>query len=94
MIRKILTIAIPLLAPTIAYVLYVYFTAKNRESELEGRKLPEWRRWPWIYLVPCGAVLTAISLALLGLPGDADNPGAYIPPHMEDGKIVPGGFQD
>jgi len=94
MIRQILTIAIPLLAPTIAYMAYLYFTAKNREAELEGRRLPEWRRWPWIILIPCGALLAALSIALLGLPGDADDPSTYVPPHMEDGKIVPGGFKD
>ncbi|WP_425406727.1 DUF6111 family protein [Hwanghaeella sp.] len=94
MIRKILTIAIPLLAPTIAYMMYLYFTAKNREDELQGRRLPEWRRWPWVTLVSTGAALTALTIALLGLPGDEKNPGAYIPPHMEDGKIVPGGFKD
>lgn len=94
MIRTILTIVVPLLAPTVAYLLYIYFTEKNREAEQEGRKLPEWRRWPWLVLVPCGAVLTAITLALLGLPGEEHNPGAYVPPRMEDGKIVPGGFED
>ena len=94
MIRKILTIVIPLLAPTIVYVTYLYFTAKNREAELEGRRLPEWRRWPWHILIPCGAALTALTVALLGLPGDEVVPGAYVPPHMEDGKIVPGGFTD
>jgi len=94
MIRKILTIAIPLLAPTLVYVMYLYFTAKNREAELEGRKIPEWRRWPWLILVTSGAILTAISITVLGLPGEEHNPGAYVPPHMEDGKIVPGGFAD
>lgn len=94
MIRKILTIVVPLLAPTIVYVMYLYFIAKNRAAEQEGRRLPEWRRWPWQILIPCGAVLTAISVALLGLPGDAVVPGTYVPPHMENGKIVPGGFAD
>lgn len=94
MIRQILTVVVPLLAPTIAYILYLYFTAKNREAEEQGKRLPEWRRWPWLVLVPTGALLAALSIALLGLPGSSDDPGAYVPPHMENGKIVPGGFKN
>ena len=94
MIKKILTVAIPLLAPTIAYILYVYFSRKNKEDEDAGRDIPHWRQWPWTILVPTGALLAALSLFILGLPGDDQDPGAYVPPRLEDGKIVPGGFAD
>ncbi len=94
MIRNILTVVVPFLAPIIAYLVYMYYTAKNREEERAGRRIPEWRRWPWLILVSSGAVLTALSLAVLGVPDGADDPGSYTPPHMENGKIVPGGFQD
>ena len=94
MIRKILTIAIPLLAPTVAYILYVYFARKNQRDKEDGRPIPHWREWPWIILVPCGALLTALSLFALGLSGDNRDPGTYEPPRLEDGKVVPGGFGD
>ena len=94
MIRKILTIAVPLLAPIIAYIVYIYYTNKNRHDREEGRAIPHWRQWPWVVLVPCGALLTALSLLALGLPEGNPDPGAYVPPRLEDGKVVPGGFGD
>lgn len=94
MIRNILTIGVPLLAPTVAYILYLYFSRKNHEDEEQGREVPHWRHWPWVLLVPTGAMLAALCLALLGLPGGDHEPGSYVPPHMKDGKIVPGGFAD
>ena len=94
MIRQIITIAVPLLAPTIAYILYVYFTRKNKEDAEEGREVPHWRQWPWVILVPTGALLAALSLFLLGLPGEDRDPGTYVPPRLEDGKVVPGGLGD
>lgn len=94
MIRKILMIAVPLLAPTLVYILYMYYTAKNRQEEEAGRRLPEWRKWPWVKLITAGSFLTALTVAVLGFPSDSHDPGAYVPPHMKDGKIVPGGFTD
>ncbi len=92
MIKKIITIAVPLLAPTIAYILYLYFARKNKADEEAGRDIPHWRQWPWAILAPTGALLAALSLFILGLPGADRDPGAYVPPRLEDGKIVPGGF--
>ena len=94
MIRQIVTIAVPLLAPTIAYILYIYFSRKNQEDEEEGREVPHWRQWPWVILVPSGALLAALSLFILGITGEQHDPNTYIPPRLEDGKIIPGGFAD
>lgn len=49
---------------------------------------------PWFLLVVSGLVLVCASFVLFvllepGAPPDA----TYVPPHLEDGRLVPGGFR-
>lgn len=94
MIRRILTIVIPLLAPLVAYLVWAWFTARRREALESGRRLPAWQEWPWAWLITAGAALVTITLFTLGFSDGGGTDREYIPAHYENGKLVPGRFSD
>lgn len=79
--RTFLTIALPLLLPTVLYVLWLTAT---------GRRPPDWggTAWPWV--MAAGVMLMLATLGLWGL-GERNAPGGvYVPPVVKDGAVVPG----
>ena len=85
--RIALTILLPLLLPFAAFILW-------RALGL-GKSVPQWfEDLPWVTLLATGAVLTAITLTTWTLLERAPAGTEYVPPKMEDGKIVPGGFKE
>lgn len=90
MLRNFLIIGLPLAAPTIGYILYAYYTRKNREDIAEGKALPPWRTWPWTYLIGGGALLAIIGLAWLALAIEDKGRWNEDPPApREQGRVVP-----
>jgi hypothetical protein len=87
--RQALTILVPLLLPTAAYVLYVY--VMRRRAAAGGG--PQWRDVPWTWLLVAGGVLAAVSLAAYTFTGGAKPGSTYNPPKIVDGKIEPGQFE-
>lgn len=85
MIRIIFQIVVPLVLPTVLYMLWARFARQQTLEDL--------RRGPWLWLIGAGVVLVAISagfwIALEEQPPGAD----YVPPRFEDGKLVPGHFR-
>jgi hypothetical protein len=50
----------------------------------------DWREAPWLWLLLAGAALLVLVL-LLGIFNEgAPDQGRYLPPRMEDGRILPG----
>lgn len=94
MIRKILTVVVPLLAPLVAYLVWAWFTAQRREAREFGRRLPAWQEWPWAWLITAGAALVTATLFALGLSEDGGTGKQYVPARYEDGRLVPGTFSD
>lgn len=45
---------------------------------------------PWMLLFVIGLGLVATSFVIVGLTEGETTKGAYIPPHMQNGQIVPG----
>ncbi len=88
MTAKILTFVLPLLAPTVVYLIWMTLRAMRA-----GKPEPKgWRSWPWIYLTGGGFALAAVVTVVLGfVTADAER-GTYVPPHMDDGELVPGEF--
>jgi hypothetical protein len=83
MLRILLEIVVPFLAPFFAYFLWRFLTGP-------GRGILD--RCPWYALTVAGLLLVAASLASLALlPGESPDT-TYVPPHMEDGRLVPGRF--
>ena len=85
MTRVFLTIFLPLLLPTALYILWALLTDRFRFTGA----LAAWERLPWIWLAAAGVVVTGVVLVTMVESGDSIE-GSYIPPHLEDGEIVPG----
>jgi len=86
--REILTLVVPLLLPT---VLYLVWLRAMRWSEAGGAV--SWHKLPWVWLVVTGVALTALVLFVVTVGFGAAVPGVYVPPHLENGRIVPGHVQ-
>ena len=85
MTRVFLTIALPLLAPTLLYLLWLVATERAPITGPES-----WRALPWPWLLGVGVVLAALLLyvVMVGLGGPVQ--GTYVPPRYIDGRVVPG----
>jgi hypothetical protein len=80
-LRILIEVVLPFLAPFLAFLAWRLLVTR-------GRGLLE--RTPWYLLTVSGLVLACLSLALLAFLGEGDPDGVYVPPHVEDGRIVPG----
>ncbi len=94
MTRILLTIVIPLLAPTLAYIAYL-FVARALQRRARGpgqgaQPLPALRTWPWLWLALAGTVLVALSFVFLSETTTQAPGGVYVPPQFIDGQVVPG----
>lgn len=81
MLRIILFYILPFLLPFIGYFIYNFLVTRGQ---------PLLRQTPWFVLCVVGLVLVIASLVTLALTGGFERDGDYVPPHMEDGRIVPG----
>ena len=85
MIYMILKYAIPLLLPFALYFLWVFI--ERRRKAAGGWEV---RDTPWIWLSMTGLVLLIFSLLGTGLLIGSELGGAYVPPYVEDGQVIPG----
>ena len=85
MLREILTLVVPLLLPT---VLYLVWLRTARWSETGGALA--WRKFPWVWLAAIGVALTALVLVVVTVGFGTAMPGIYVAPRYEGGRIVPG----
>jgi len=83
--REILTLVVPLLLPT---VLYLAWLRAVRWQEAGGAAV--WQKLPWVWLAVTGVALTALVLVVVTVGFGTPTPGIYVPPHVENGRIVPG----
>ncbi len=84
MTRILLTIVLPLLLPTLVYVLWL---AATRRAALAGPA--PWQALPWVWLVGAGVALAALLLFIIGVHVGSPE-GTYVPPRYIDGRVVPG----
>lgn len=90
MIRKLLTIGLPFLAPFAVYMIYWWTVRRRQLIEAQGQPVGPWEDFPWAWLITLGAVLAAAALVATALFSGGDPFAAYQTPSFEDGKIVPG----
>lgn len=84
MIRRILFDLLLFLLPFALYAIYWRLARK-------GDPVQAARPHPWAVLFICGLGLVAASFVWLGFTeGDRNKNGVYVPPHSENGRIVPG----
>ena len=94
MIRLFLTVVLPLITPTLLYLMWVKIKRHKAKALADGEPLPEWERLPWPWLIGIGCALTVTGLLFVGFPTDHNQDSIYVPPHMEDGVLVPGHFKN
>ncbi len=87
MLRTTLFHVALLLAPAVLFFLYLVIARKVRLSKSEFAKTLRDLPWPW--LLGAGLALMAASLVVFSLSTGEDREGTYVPPHLEDGKVVP-----
>jgi hypothetical protein len=75
-----LTIVLPLALPTVLYLLWLQAAHRPRS----------WRVMPFVWLVGAGVVLLAIVLFVVTVHFGTPQTGVYVPPRVENGRIVPG----
>ena len=85
MLREFLTLVVPLLLPTIFYLLWLRAV---RWSEAGGAIA--WHKLPWVWLVLIGVALTALVLFVVTVGFGTATPGIYVAPRFENGRIIPG----
>jgi len=93
MLRVFFTIVLPLVLPTAAYLLWMWFArwpATGSPPEPEQRERPGWAALPWWWLAGAGVLLLALVLYVVTVHVDTSNQGVYVPPRWENGRIVPG----
>ncbi|MDP7342086.1 MAG: DUF6111 family protein [Alphaproteobacteria bacterium] len=87
MLRTALFHVVLLLAPAVLFMIYLIIARKVRLSKSDTARMLRELPWPW--LLGAGIALMAASLVVLSLSSGDDREGTYVPPHMEDGKVVP-----
>jgi hypothetical protein len=90
MIRKLITIGLPFVAPFMVYLIWWWATKRREMAAVDGRHLPSWQELPWTWLVMSGSVLLAASLILGVIFGSDPRDGVYTSPRLENGVIIPG----
>lgn len=98
---------LPLLLPTAVYMLWRIWRERGTAArgapagadasvERDSATLPAneiaWRDAPWLWLAAAGIGLMAVVMLTGVFIHDAAPAVRYVPPHIEDGKVVPGEF--
>lgn len=83
--RELLTLFLPLVLPTVLYLVWL----RTMRWVQSGGTVP-WRALPWVWLGVTGVALTALVLFVVTVHFGTSIPGVYVPPHAQDGRIVPG----
>lgn len=83
--RELLTLFLPLVLPTVLYLVWLWAVRRSRSSG----PVP-WRALPWVWLGVTGVALTALVLFVVTVHLGTRVQGVYVPPHAENGRIVPG----
>lgn len=87
--RLLLEILLPLLLPALIWVGY----GRVERRRAAAGPLPWWASVPWLMTAVLMVGLLGAGLFWFALSGGAPVGSVYQPAHMEDGRLVPGGYQ-
>ena len=88
MSRILLQYLLPLVLPTVVWL--IWWVTVGRHRSVAGGAARELEKGPWFWLILAGVGLLGLSLVYTALTSGYDPKGKYVPPHWEDGRIVPG----
>jgi hypothetical protein len=89
MLRKLLTVVLPLMLPTLIYMTYM-MVGRRKAAASGAAPVRWWDGAPWTWLITGGVLLAAVVLVTVALTGGFDTSGAYHPAHLIDGKVIEG----
>lgn len=78
----------PVLVPLIVYWLWLKHV--GRKATIAGQPVLKFRDGPWYWAVLASLLTAAACFVLLGVQATAGGKGEYVPPHMQNGELVPG----
>ncbi len=82
----------PVLLPLFIYWLWHLFAV--RRARKNGSPIPRFRDGPIFTLLMASLGIAVLCFLVLGFSAtENNNKGSYIPPHMENGKLIPGKVQ-
>ncbi len=84
MLRVVATIIVPLILPTALYLAWKWLVSSSLRGEAG------WGAFPWLGLAVTGVVLLAAVLFVVTVHFGTSTPGVYVPPRLENGRIIPG----
>lgn len=91
MLRAVLTYLLPLVAPTLVFLTWVWL--RGRYGASHGTEAAPIEKGTWFWLAVAGLLLTGLSLAVTAVVDPGGTPDQmYHPPVVIDGKVVPGQF--
>ena len=82
MIRRFLYEALLFLLPFALYAVYLRLAERDQSASA--------RKHPWTFLFASGLALVAASFVIWGVTEGSGQQGVYVPPHVENGRVVPG----
>jgi hypothetical protein len=89
MLRKLLTIALPLLAPFLLYWAYMSLARRRAGAAGAAGATPRWQDAPWVWIAGGGVALMIATLAAFGMSAGVKPGTRLVPPTVVDGKVVP-----
>ena len=91
MSRVVLEFLMPMLLPVVVFVAWVLLS--HRRPDQDRSVAERLRDGPWAWLILASVVVLAALLGIAAVTGGAPAGAKYRPPHVEDGKLVPGTFE-
>jgi len=88
MSRILITYVIPFLLPAAVYAAWVWY--RTGYVARHGGEAPRLERGPWPLLLFLGAVSAVAVLSATALLRGGSPDATYVPPHLENGKLIPG----
>ena len=89
MARILLQYVLPIALPSLIYVAWLVY--ENRRIAQGGEGTPRrWEEGPWAWLIGGGVLLTVLVAVVTAVLTGRGKEGVYVPPRVEDGRIVPG----
>lgn len=92
MVRIFFTYILPLIGPFLLYMAWNAYA--KRRARAAGGEEPSLEKGHIFWSLIAGFFLMAATLITLAVTGgDSPDAGQYVPPRLEDGKIVPPSYE-
>lgn len=88
MLRVFFTIVVPLVLPTALYLVWLWVARGALQEREEGATLRS-AMLPLVWLAAAGVLLLALVLFVVTVHHGTSQPGTYVPPRWENGRIIP-----